>query len=254
MSQPTASSLLELLRDPVPLVAVSFDDRASDAEIEAFRAAGLDVAELRIDQFADHDVAHVVAETDRYDGLATIATIRSAAHGGGWTGTDDEVVALLEAVLPSVDAIDVELSSLELLAPLIASAKAAGRVVIVSHHDFERMPGAADLAAMAAQAKQAGADIVKLAAMANGTDDVRALAAFTVERADLGLITIAMGEHGMASRVFFPALGSALTFAFGSNTPVSGQLSFAETMAELRRFFPDFAARKQAVAAATVEG
>ena len=253
MRDPAAPSLLELLRDPVPLVAVSFDDQATAAEIATLCLAGLDVAELRIDRYRDRSTDHVVAETRRYAALPTIATIRTREQGGEWDGSDDDRVALFEAVLPEVAAVDVELSSVGSLAPVIAAARAADRTVIVSDHDFERMPAAAELESIVRRAQDSGAHIVKIAAMARSGDDVRTMAAFTLEHAGVGLITIAMGEHGMASRVFFPALGSALTFAFGASEPVSGQLTFADTMAELRRFYPEFDRRKRAELAATVE-
>ncbi|NLA36680.1 MAG: type I 3-dehydroquinate dehydratase, partial [Actinobacteria bacterium] len=79
----------------------------------------------------------------------------------------------------------------------------------------------------------------KIAAMTTSDAEVRALAAFTIAHADEGVIVIAMGEHGTRSRVFFPALGSLLTFATAPGAPVvSGQLSFDDTVAELARFYP----------------
>lgn len=91
--------------------------------------------------------------------------------------------------------------------------------------------------------KAQGADFVKLSVMATSTDDLRALARFTLENADQGLIVIAMGAHGSPYRVFFPALGSRLTYAFMSH-PVSAQLPFDLTFEELRRFYPEFNQRK----------
>jgi 3-dehydroquinate dehydratase-1 len=114
----------------------------------------------------------------------------------------------------------------------------------VSNHNFEATPPIESFVDMAHEAKAAGADYVKLSAMAGSLSDVRTLAEFTVQHADFGLIVIAMGPHGTSSRIFFPALGSRLTYAYASAYPVSGQLTFKETFDELRRFYPEFDERK----------
>lgn len=240
----TTSRLMERLLSSVPAIAVSFSDKLSDAELARARADGLDVFELRIDRYASHDLATVRAEVQRFADVPTIATIRTADEGGLWSGTDADRVALFEEVIPFVDAIDIELASETILPTVVATAKAHAKAVIISNHNFEYTPAADELATMARRAKVLGADFVKLSTMARSTDDIRTLAAFTIENANLGLIVIAMGGHGTASRVFFPALGSRLTYAYTGAHPVSGQLTFDETFAQLRLFYPEFNERK----------
>ena len=54
-------------------------------------------------------------------------------------------------------------------------------------------------------------------------------------------IVIAMGAHGVASRVFFPLLGSLITYGYLHQAVAPGQLSLADLTAELRRYSPEYA-------------
>jgi 3-dehydroquinate dehydratase-1 len=174
-----------------------------------------------------------------YAAVPTLVTIRSAAEGGAWSGDERARAALFGAVVDLVDGVDVELSSTAILPGVIAAAHAAGRVVVVSHHDFDATPPVETLAEVAERAKAAGADYVKVAMMARDQRDVRTLADFTLRYAGLGLIAVAMGPYGAASRVFFPSLGSRLTFAHLGRASAPGQLPVAELLPLLRRFCPD---------------
>lgn len=235
-----APSLSELLHSACPAIAVSFADELPEDDLAQAQAEGLDVFELRIDRYTSSDRDHVLAQVRRFAEVATIATIRTADEGGQWAGSDEERLALFQAVIPHVDGIDIELASQGILPEVVRTAKSHDKVVIISNHNFDATPPVKELEEMAHEAKDLGADFVKLSAMANSSDDLRSLAAFTIQNAELGLIVIAMGEHGTASRVFFPALGSRLTYAYASAWPVSGQLTFDETFEELRRYYPEF--------------
>lgn len=237
-------SLSELLHSPIPAIAVSFADEVTDRDLTAARAEGLDVAELRIDRYASTDPDHVRSQAKRYADFATIATIRTDDEGGQWDGSDDDRLALFRAVLPEVHGIDIELNSMSILPQVVEAAKELGKIVIISNHNFEITPSIGTFEEMAHRAKDLGADFVKLSAMANSPEDLRTLAAFTVANADLGLIIVAMGEHGTASRVFFPALGSRLTYAYANAWPVSGQLTYQHTFDELRLYYPEFNQKK----------
>src|SRR5258705_10208851 len=105
------ATLRERLADEVPLVAVSFGDDAAERDAALVRDLGVDVAELRIDWYSAIEPDHVRAQVDRFRGLPTLATIRSKAEGGHWSGGEPDRLRLFEAVLPAVDAIDVELSA-----------------------------------------------------------------------------------------------------------------------------------------------
>lgn len=239
------NSLRTLLDSGTPLVAVSFDDSDSEGSAAAAESAGVDVAELCVDRYERYDAAHVRAQIEAYRPLPVLATIRSAAEGGNWHGPEAERLALYRAVVPVVDAVDVELSSTGIVAEVVAAAHANDTLAVVSHHDFARTPGTDELRAVVAAATELGADLVKVSTMAHSAADVRRLATLLTDAAagpaGPELIVIAMGETGTLSRVFFPALGSRLTYSFLDGFSAPGQLQFHETRRLLRQFYPDYA-------------
>lgn len=218
-----------------PRVAVAFDALPPRAEAEALRARGLELAELRVDLFARRDAAQVRAELAGCAGIPTLATIRIAAEGGAWDRSEAERTRLFLALLDAVDAVDLELATPGTFAEVAAAARAAGRLVIASHHDFAGTPPAAALADVVARAHAAGADVVKIASAVQGREDVCALARVLVEPAPIGRIVIGMGEAGVATRVLFPALGSLVTYAHAGRATAPGQLALDELVALLRR-------------------
>ena len=240
------ATLRERLTGGAPLVAVSFGDDDPAADAARARELGVDLAELRIDWYGSVEPDHVrrAVEAFRAAGVATLATIRSKAEGGYWPLDDAARRRLFEAVLPSVDAVDVELSSAEILPGVIAAARAADRPVIVSYHDFDATPPEPALQATVDAALAAGADLVKLSTMAHGPADLRALAALLLRHDNL--IAIGMGAQGAGTRVFFPLLGSRITYSALGGRPAPGQLPFAETVQLLTTFSPAYAAARAA--------
>jgi 3-dehydroquinate dehydratase-1 len=245
----TQPTLRARLAGGAPLVAVSFGDDDAEGDAARARALGVDLAELRIDWYRGTDPAAVRRTTAafRAAGLATLATIRSRAEGGHWAGDERARGALFEAVLPEVDAVDVELSSAGIRPGVIAAARAADRPVIVSFHDFERTPDEAALRATVEAARAAGADVVKISTMAHGAADLRVLAGLLL-RYD-SMIVIGMGADGAGSRVLFPLLGSRVTYSSIGGRPAPGQLPFAETVRLLETFSPEYARARGAVEA-----
>jgi 3-dehydroquinate dehydratase-1 len=228
----------------LPRIAVPFSDRAGRGDVQALRRRGLDVAELRVDRFATADPAHAQSQLDKFAGLPAIATIRSRAEGGGWTRGEAERLALFRALAPRVGALDVELAALEIRDDVIAAAHEAGGLAIVSHHDFEKTPGAGALGDVVARGIEAGADVVKIATAVRGPADVRALASVALAHGGANLILVGMGEAGLVTRLVFAALGSLLTYAFAGESTAPGQLPFDEMLALMRRIFPAYDAAK----------
>jgi len=220
-----------------PQIAVPFRDGTSRAEILRAVELGMDLAELRIDLFAQTNVEHVLEEIAKFEGISLLATIRSPFEGGAWKASEDERMALFKAVIPKVDAVDIEISSQAIRDRVIAAARDAGKPVIGSYHDFAGTPPLHVIQAMADEGWKCHASIVKVATRCQNWNDLRTLAEFTLHNVSLGVVSIGMGPTGLCSRVFFPALGSLFTFAsFGEGT-APGQLSLEETTAYLRTFY-----------------
>ncbi len=220
-----------------PRVVAAVSDGVPRQDAEVLLASGVDILELRIDTFSRCDTDHVVAEAVRQAGLLLLGTIRSAAEGGGWKGSEEERLALFRVLLPHIGAVDIELSSAEILDDVIAGARAAGPIVVGSHHNFCNIPADDELDAVVDAGVKAGVDIVKVAARCNTPGDLRRLAAFTLRHADRPMVVIGMGPAGMLSRIFFPALGSLLTYTFLGAPSAPGQLNSEDTVKYLKFFY-----------------
>jgi 3-dehydroquinate dehydratase-1 len=226
----------------VPRIAVPLSDRDVAVHADAVRRCG-DIVELRIDRFARHDVAATTAvcTAARDCGQGVIATIRSASEGGAVELPDAQRLALFDAVIPHVDAVDIELRA-AICGPVVAMAHRHGKLAIVSHHDFARTASDAELAGFADGAAAADADVIKLATHVSCSDEVDRLLGLLREYRRRGAVVIAMGPHGIASRVFFPLLGSLITYGFvGGQAGAPGQLPLEALHAELCRYSPPFA-------------
>lgn len=220
-----------------PRIVVALRAGVPRGEAEAALSAGADLIELRADLFPNPAPATVAAECARFAGMPRLLTVRSAAEGGGWRGDEAERLACILAGLPHAEALDIELSAAEVLGEAVDAAHAAGRTVIGSFHDFAATPDFSALEAVAASADRAGVDILKIAATCNTPEDLRRLASFTLAHASRPLAVMGMGPAGMASRIFFPALGSLLTYTFLGEPSAPGQLNCADTVKYINLFY-----------------
>ena len=153
--------------------------------------------------------------------------------------SEQERLSLFKKIIPEVNAVDIELSAETILPEVVQAAHAAGKIVILSYHNFDRTPALKELNGIMDKAKSLGADIVKVATLATQQEDIQALAGFTIAHAKKNIVTIAMGSEGTLSRVFFPALGSLLTYAHIGQPTAPGQLGYVELFELLRKFYPN---------------
>ena len=220
-----------------PKIAAVFDDRVTPPAALSARKHGVSIAEMRIDLYSRFDHGYVLGQIKKFKTFSKIATIRSKAEGGRWKFSDAERLSLFKAVIPEVDAVDIELSSEKILNPVTQAAHAERKKVIASYHNFEMTPKVHELIRLIHKAKSAGADIVKIAALARNAGDVQRLALVTIQAAPENVITIAMGEKGKISRILFPALGSLFTYASIGKSVAPGQLGTKETARLLKLFY-----------------
>jgi 3-dehydroquinate dehydratase-1 len=234
---------LELGR--VPRVAAVLTDVEVLRDAEAARAFA-DLFELRVDMFEPPEPRHAadVCRSARAAGVPLVATVRSRAEGGRAALSDDRRRALYEAVLPFVDAVDVELRA-PIRDAIVGLAHRAGKVALVSFHDFARTPPDSELQSILAEAACAGADVVKVATNVAGGADLERLLRLLIDHVAPPRIVIGMGPHGAASRVLFPLFGSRITYGFLHQAAAPGQLSLAELVGELERYVPEFAAARR---------
>jgi 3-dehydroquinate dehydratase / shikimate dehydrogenase len=190
----------------VPILAASADDALAQAQ--RARAAGADLVELRIDRSLAQGASarDLVAVIPRLP-LPVAATIRHASEGGGWSGSEDERLALYAACDEAGAAyVDIELAHHR------PGWKPARARLILSHHDFAGM--GSDLGAAVARMRGAGADVAKIAVTARDAADLAVIERLHRDHRGGGpMLAIAMGEHGLPSRLLAGAWGSCMAFA-----------------------------------------
>ncbi len=215
-----------------PWVAGVIVGELRQATIRRALKAGAQVLELRIDTFTRRSPRELIR---RLEGLKAvkgarpipiIITARSKAEGGLYAIDDKKRLEIFKTLMPFADYVDIELSSGAILKDVVRSAKKARTKVIVSYHNFTSTPGTARLKAVIRKGRRAGADIVKLATTARRRADIKTLAGVLLE--DPKLIVIAMGALGASTRVFFPVLGSLMTYGSVTKATAPGQLTVKE--------------------------
>jgi 3-dehydroquinate dehydratase-1 len=184
----------------------------------------LDVIELRLDAFESAPAADDLK-------IPLIATVRSPKEGGRNNLTAGERASRYLAMLHAVDAIDIELASRVEMKSVIAAARAAGRRVILSVHDFKGTPSG--LRTLQRKAAAAGADIFKIAVTPRNAGELAALLEL-LDKPPLPTSVMGMGRLGKASRVAAMACGSVLNYGWLERPNVVGQWSAVE----LRAFAP----------------
>jgi len=112
--------------------------------------------------------------------------------------------------------------------PVSSTTKSKKVVTLISSHNFQLTPTNEQLAAMFQEARDRGADIVKIAAMAQSQQDVIDLLQFTLQHKKDSLVTISLGELGRISRLVFPLWGSLLTYACLGSAFAPGQVSLKQ--------------------------
>jgi 3-dehydroquinate dehydratase/shikimate dehydrogenase len=190
---------------------------ATTAELRERRdqAVDADLVELRLDTVGDPSAEGALAGRRR----PVIVTCRPTWEGGRFTGSEEERRRLLaEAQRLGADYVDVEWKA----GFTDIVARNHGRGVIVSHHDFRGVPG--DLADRARAMRATGAEVVKLAVMAERLTDCLVVRAVR-GAAGAPAVLLAMGDAGVASRLLPERFGSCWTYA--GNMAAPGQLPAA---------------------------
>ena len=139
-----------------------------------------------------------------------------------------------------VDAVDIELNS-AILPEVVKAARENRKTVIISTHYLKTTPPDKALRKVLSKAKNAGAHIIKIAAMANKEEDLSRLMIFTIKNKAENIITISLGKIGCISRLAFPGMGSLITYTFINRPSGPGQVKLNALREHLRIYYPKYA-------------
>ena len=217
------------LRPPVICAAVIGEDLSTmGTAINRALDQGADLIELRLDGLRDLGNWRRLLSGD----VPMIVTNRARREGGYFKGEEDErVKPLLEGITAGVACVDIEFSTpQEQLREVVRAAKEHGTSVMMSHHDFGKVPPPRAMADIARRMVGAGCDIAKLIGFAKRPRDVLAVFDFLVQVSDLvdvPVVSFAMGEAGKFSRVTASLFGSPIVYAAAAKATAPGQFDVA---------------------------
>ncbi len=221
----------------VPLVGQTID--ALQEECRYLQDKPYDVVEFRVDflRGVTQDgmmMAALQAVRQVLPHSPLLCTFRTKAEGGEAAISDCDYAALLTQAVQSglIDAVDIEyFRSRECMEPVIRLAKEKGVTIVMSSHDFQKTPPFEEIVQRLLGMKQQGADAAKLACMPQCARDVLTLLQATEHvktlYPDEPLITMAMGQLGVISRISGEVFGSAMTFGAAKKASAPGQLDIA---------------------------
>jgi 3-dehydroquinate dehydratase/shikimate dehydrogenase len=170
------------------------------AGMQDARRLGADLCELRADFLRRPELARILPARP----LPVLVTVRPRWEGGRFEGSEEERFRLLEeACRLGADYVDVEFRALR-------DFPRGNARVIVSWHDYEKVPD--DVEAIASRMRAAGAFAVKIAAAARGAADLARLARLQATLGSAGIV-VAMGEFGEPLRILGARFGGPLTYA-----------------------------------------
>ena len=222
----------------VPNVGVTEEEILASAKEIA--AAKPDIMEWRIDYYEagikDNEklIATAKALRDVAGELPILVTFRTKNEGGVLELGEDEYLDLVATVVTNRlgDAVDIELfHDEERVKDLVKQAHNYNVVVIMSNHDFEKVPAKDVIEFRLKKMADLGADVPKLACMPHSADDVLTLLSATNDaRKALStpIITMAMADLGKVSRIAGQVFGSCLSFGAVGKTSAPGQLSIED--------------------------
>ena len=202
----------------------------SPKEIDLAAQYGLKSVEIRVDLllssgYTVDQILQLISDSASRD-FGVLATVRHPTHGGKYQESEQQRVALYQAILEAgADLIDVEWDSEAARQLLDIHNK-----LVLSYHNFSAMPTTSELSELSSslEAKQPYA-IKIVPTAANLADAARMLAwvnqsTASTETKGVRRIGFAMGAHGACSRILTTCFGGALTYASFGEAVAPGQV------------------------------
>jgi len=227
---------------PVPLIVGVISTPAGLDRITAVeRVDECDVVEVRLDRLLASGAkpASVMLSVARLP-CPNVLTCRWAREGGAWNGDEGDRRAMLLEGLSVANAVDVEVNC-GWAEEITDKASSAGKLVILSFHDFAGTPPEEDLRRVVTQMLTLGNVVPKLATMVNTAADLPKLEAVLAGEWPCPICVLGMGELGASARLDFAARGSCFIYGFLDQPSAPGQWTAAELSRSLARKLPAYA-------------
>jgi len=195
---------------------------------------GADLIEVRVDALLASGVdSEKILDALRIRKNAVLLTLRVPEEGGIYPWASEERKALFTALLPDVEAIDVELASVKELDSVLALAKRSKIGVILSAHSIHRPVTPATFKRWTASLIRMKPTIAKIAIHLGTRKDLIPLTKLLLEKPSQRWALMGLGPLGHLSRLILGSIGSALVYGYIDQPAAPGQSSLVELREEL---------------------
>ena len=180
-----------------------------NSDLEAIRGAEpfVELFEVRIDL-----VGEGWQELVKHLRKPWIACNRSADEGGSWRGDETRRIGeLVEAAELGAGIVDIELETGNLKEAIEQIDKRAE--CLLSFHELKATPPLDRMKEIVQRQLEAGADICKVVATAQSFEDNLSVLQLIAEFPRTRIVSFAMGNLGLMSRVLCPLVGGDFTYA-----------------------------------------
>jgi 3-dehydroquinate dehydratase/shikimate dehydrogenase len=199
------------------------------AQEQLHRVKGLaSLVELRLDFFEKFDFDQIHALRKEFP-VPMIFTLRPRSQGGNFPGSEDERIRQIRKLaLMNPEYLDVEYT----LPPnVVNELKNPHTKIIISYHDFEKMPS---LKTALNDMQKHKADLYKMAFMIQSSGEALTLLRFMKEHAP-NVIAMGMGPYGESTRILGPVFGAPFVYGSLDQAVVPGQVPI-EVLSQVYRF------------------
>ena len=221
----------------VPLTGTTEEKICQEAKDA--KKAGADLVEWRADFFEglmDKEACkQVLGKLSEILGETPLLfTIRTSEEGGNIAISMEDYSACCRNAARShiADLVDVEvMGNPEEKKKLVAELQREGVKIIASSHDFDKTDSQEILLDRFREMEKSGADILKMAVMPHGFEDVAAIMEATNamrKECEKPLVSMAMGSIGSISRISGENFGSGITFGTVGAASAPGQFPIGE--------------------------
>lgn len=180
-----------------------------------------DIVEFRLDKLNDLNAVEMIARKKTIPAIATDRALRDPAIGKK---------LLLSAASSGFEYVDIDVSSPD-VKDIVKMCNAKGAKVIVSSHNLRATPSESELGKTLSSVKDMGAEICKVVTTATHPGDNLKILKFVEDKsAETKIVSFAMGQLGIPSRILCPMFGAEFTFAAFSqeSRTADGQLSIED--------------------------
>ena len=232
-----------VLGEGIPKIIVPIVDKTQKKileKAELLSGMEIDIVEWRADYFeqiADLSSVTAVLKTMRQilGDKVILFTFRTKKEGGELDIAPEDYLKLNTCAAESgcPDLVDVEIfSGDDTVRANIEAIHKTGAKVVGSNHDFFKTPSEEELVGRLLKMQEMGADIPKIAVMANSPQDTLTLLSATYKMyskyADRPILTMSMQNTGSLSRMSGELFGSCATFGSVGQSSAPGQVSTKE--------------------------